>query len=47
MTQLIESISPATGEKIGTSELNTVEDLNKQIVCAREAQIEWTAVTGS
>ena len=41
MTQLIESISPATGEKIGTSELNTVEDLNKQIVCAREAQIGW------
>lgn len=38
------SYSPATGEQIGKSELNTTNDLTKMINESRKAQIEWQSI---
>ncbi|TFG93910.1 MAG: aldehyde dehydrogenase family protein, partial [Calditrichales bacterium] len=37
-------INPASGEIIGYAPLNSVADLKRSIVQAREAQKEWAAV---
>ena len=41
MNQQTESINPATGEVIGYSKLNSVDDLKEMIRSGREAQVLW------
>ena len=35
------SYNPATGEKIGETPLNTVEELKEAVARAKSAQIKW------
>lgn len=44
MNQQIESFNPATGESLGFSKLNSVDDLKNMIHQARESQILWEQI---
>ena len=39
-----DSINPATGEKIGSSRMNTAEEAREAVIRAREAQRSWAAL---
>jgi acyl-CoA reductase-like NAD-dependent aldehyde dehydrogenase len=43
-TQQTEALNPATGQVIGHSQLNTVEELERAIHIARHAQVGWAAL---
>jgi len=40
-TQETQCVNPATGEFLGTSTLDTIEDLHRKIAEARSAQVAW------
>jgi len=41
MNNKTESINPATGELLGSFELNSVEELKEKIAIAKSSQVEW------
>ena len=40
----VPSVNPATGKTIGLTKINTIADLNRAVVLAREVQPAWEAV---